>query len=63
MKYLIKWPLKTVMGERAFSVRLICSLKIEYTVLKAQNLRDRKASDIRDDARMVFEIPERSTEP
>jgi len=51
------------MGERTFSVRLICSLKIEYTVLKAQNLRDRKASDIRDDARMVFEIPERSTEP
>ena len=35
------------MGERTFSIRLICSLKIEYTVLKAQNLRDRKASDIR----------------
>ena len=63
MKNLIKWPSKTVMGERAFSVRLICSLKIEYTVLKAQNLRGRKASDIRNDARMVFDIPERSTEP
>ena len=63
MKYSIKTPLKRYMGERAFSVRLICSLKIEYTVLKAQNLRGREASDIRNDAMMVFEIPERSTEP
>ena len=60
MKYPTKSPLKTYMGGRTFSVRLICSLKIEYTVLKAQNLRD---SDIRDAARMVVEIPERSTEP
>lgn len=51
------------MGERTFSVRLVCSLKIEYTVLKAQNLRGRKASDIRNDARMVLEIVEQSTEP
>ena len=48
------------MGERVFSTRLICSLKIEYTVLKAQNLRD---SGIRDDAMTVSVIPERPTEP
>ena len=60
MKKVIKTALKRYMGGRAFSARLICSLKIEYTVLKAQNLRD---SDIRDAARMVYEIPERSTEP
>jgi len=59
----IKTPLKRYMGGRAFSARLNRSLKTEYTVLKAQNLRGRKASDIRNDARMVFEIPERSTEP
>jgi len=58
MKYSIKTPLKRYIGERAFSARLICSLKIEYTVLKAQNLRD---SDIRHDA-MMAATPERSTE-
>ena len=42
---------------------LFWSLKTEQTVLRAQNLRGREASDIRNDARMVLEIPERSTEP
>ena len=36
------------------------TLKIEYTVLRAQNLRD---SDVRCDAMMVSEIPERPTQP
>ena len=60
MKNLIKWPRKTVMGERTFSVRLVCILKTEYTVLKAQNLRD---SGIRHDAMMASWMPERPTEP
>ena len=63
MNNLINWPLKTAYSERAFSAHLNCSLKKEYPVLRAQNLRGREASDIRDDARMVSEIPERSTEP
>ena len=39
------------------------TMKTEYTVLRAQNLRGREVSDIRNGARMVSEIPERSTEP
>ena len=42
---------------------LCCNLKTKQTVLRAQNLRGREASDIRDAAMMVSEIPERSTEP
>lgn len=66
MKNPIKWPSKMVNSGGAlaavFKIRLslTCSLKIEYTVLKARNLRD---SDIRCDARMVSQIPERSTRP
>lgn len=59
----INRPKNTVYSGRAFSAHLNWSLKTEHTMLRAQNLRGREASDIGDDARMVSEIPERSTEP
>ena len=63
MKKVIKGAFKMYIGGRSFSVQETANLKTEYTVLKAQNLRGREVSDIRNGARMVSEILERSTEP